>query len=116
VNPRFQADEDLDPKIVSGLRRREPALDFQTAQEANALGLPDPTVLALAAQQGRILVTHDRKTMPLHFADFVERYDCPGVIIVSRKAPAKTVIEELLLIWSASDAEEWRNVIISIPR
>jgi predicted nuclease of predicted toxin-antitoxin system len=46
-------------------------MDFQTAQEAGLRGLPDPEVLACAADDRRILVTHDRRTMPAHFADFI---------------------------------------------
>ncbi|MDP1586812.1 MAG: hypothetical protein Q8M07_03615 [Prosthecobacter sp.] len=33
MKPRFQADADLDQRIVAGLARLEPAVDFQTAHE-----------------------------------------------------------------------------------
>lgn len=65
---QFQADADFNVEVVLGLLRREPGIDFQTAAEANLRGVPDPEVLALAAQEQRILVTHDRRTMPRHFA------------------------------------------------
>ena len=68
---RFQADADLNAEIVAGVLRREPGIDFQTADEARLRGLLDPEVLALAAQENRILVTHDRRTMPRHFADYL---------------------------------------------
>ena len=61
---RFQADADLNAEIVAGVLRREPSIDFQTADEANLRRFPDPEVLALAAQENRILVTHDGRTMP----------------------------------------------------
>jgi len=62
---RFQADNDLDQRIVVGTRRLDPAIDFQSAPALGLhLGVPDEQVLALAAHQGRILVTHDRKTCP----------------------------------------------------
>jgi hypothetical protein len=57
----FQADADLNAEIVAGVLRREPSIDFQTADEANLRRFPDPEVLALAAQENRILVTHDRR-------------------------------------------------------
>lgn len=53
--PRFQADENLNAKIIAGLIRRESSLDFQTAKAAGILGLSDPEVLAIAAREGRIL-------------------------------------------------------------
>ncbi len=64
---RFQADADLNQIIVKATLRLEPGIDFQTAPTAGLAGLRDSEVLALAARQGRILVSHDRKTMPGHF-------------------------------------------------
>ena len=63
MRPRFQADANLNAKIVSGLRRRAPSLDFQTASGAHILDLTDPEVLAIAASEGRIIVSHDRETI-----------------------------------------------------
>ena len=56
---RFMADADLNDAIVGGCRRREPAIDFMSANDANLEGVPDPEVLALAAAENRILVSHD---------------------------------------------------------
>jgi hypothetical protein len=46
--PLFQADENLNAKIISGLLRREPSLNFQTAKAGKLLGLTDPEVLGSA--------------------------------------------------------------------
>lgn len=112
---RFQADADLNEDIAAGVVRREPTIDFQTAEEANLRGLSDPQVLSLAAQENRILVTHDRRTMPLHFADFIVNQKSPGVLIIAQKVNVNVAIEELLLIWAASDAEEWLDIIVDLP-
>ena len=48
---KFQADADLNEDIVIGVRRREPAVDFQTATEAGLSGVPDEQVLGLAARE-----------------------------------------------------------------
>ena len=48
---RFLADADLNRAIVNGAVRREPSLDFMTAQAARLRGLDDPEVLALAAER-----------------------------------------------------------------
>ena len=95
--------------------RRESAIDFQTAFTAGLKGVKDPEVLAIAAKQGRILVSHDRKTMPSEFAEFIANNQSAGVIIVSRKLAIEVVIEELLIIWSASSAEEWVDRIAKLP-
>jgi len=60
----FQADNDLDQRIVAAILRIEPTINFQTAVELNLHGLDDLSVLALAAFEGRILVSHDQSTMP----------------------------------------------------
>lgn len=79
---RFLADADFNHAIVKGCRRREPALDFLSANAAMLEGVPDPNVLALAADQGRILVTHDRQTMPQHFGAFLmSGRSSPGVFL-----------------------------------
>ena len=113
---RFLADADFNHAIVKGCRRHEPAMDFLSANEARLEGLPDPDVLALAAEQGRILVTHDHQTMPQHFGEFLmSGRSSPGVFLVSQDAPIGEVIDALVLIWAASDAGEWKNRIVNIP-
>ncbi len=113
---RFLADASLRGAIVRGCRRREPSVDFLSAIDANLAGVPDPDVLALAAAQERVLVSHDFQTMPRHFADFLEAQEfSPGLILVPQYLPIGEAIDELLLIWGASEPEEWYNRIQTIP-
>lgn len=56
---RFQADADFNQIIVKATLRLEPSIDFQTAHAAGLVGQDDPDVLKLAAEQGRVLVSHD---------------------------------------------------------
>ncbi len=104
---RFQADADLNHIIVKATLRREPGIDFQIAHVANLAGVGDQEVLALAAQAGRVLVTHDRKTMPKNFAEFIVHTSSSGVVVIPQKLPVRAAVEDLLLIWTASEAEEW---------
>ena len=112
---RFQADADFNQIIVRATLRREPTIDFQTAQAAKLTGLKDEDVLAITANGGRLLVTHDRKTIPHHFAEFITSQTSPGVLIVPQKLPVADVVEDLILIWAVSEAEEWNNRIHSLP-
>jgi hypothetical protein len=111
----ISADADLNQKIVMALRRREPAIDFQSAHEGSFAGRPDPEMLAIAAGAGRVLVSHDRRTMIRHFAGFLRNQTSPGLIIVSQDADAALVIEDLLLVWAVTDAEDWMNRIELVP-
>ena len=112
---RFQADADLNEDIVKGLLRREPGVDFRTAAAAGLRGLTDQQVLQLAAEENRVLVSHDRKTMPQAFARLIRSAASPGLIIVSQKTDLLSAIEGILLVWLASEAEEWKNRICTIP-
>ncbi len=112
---RYQADADLNQAIVTGVLRQEPKVDFQNAFNAGLEGVKDSEVLAIAARQGRVLVSHDRKTMPSEFAEFITSNQSAGVIIVSQKLPIELVIEELLMIWAASSAPEWIDRIAKLP-
>jgi len=68
---RFQADADIDPDIRRGLLRREPSIDFRSAAGVIPDGTLDPQVLRMAAEDNRVLVSGDLRTMPLHFEAFV---------------------------------------------
>jgi hypothetical protein len=72
-------------------------------------------VLRIAAESGRVLVSHDRKTMPAHFARFLKSRSSPGVIIVAQDLDVGAAVEDLLLIWAASEAEEWRDQLGFVP-
>ena len=113
---RFQADADLNQDIVTGTLLREPAIDFQTAGAAGIVGLSDSAVVEFAAREGRILVSHDKRTMTAHFKVFLARGGrSPGLLIVPQKADLGSVIETLILIWAASEPEEWEDGIDYIP-
>lgn len=112
---RFQADADLNQTILLAAVRRSPELDFQSATDACLAGLNDSEVLALASEQGRILVTHDRKTMPRHFADFVNHSCSAGVIVIPQSLPVSRATDDLLLIASATNPDEWINRIVFLP-
>lgn len=115
MNVRFLADADLNQAILQGTIRRELSIDFQTAHGAGLSGLSDPEVLAIASDDGRVLVTHDQKTMPTHFGEFIITHTSPGVLVVPQHFPISSAIEELILIWSVTEAEEWVNRICYLP-
>jgi hypothetical protein len=116
VRPRFQADNDLRSSIRTGVLRREPSIDFQSAYAASLDGVPDPDVLRMAMTQGRILISHDENSMPGHFADFLASGSrSPGVLMVPQGTPVGAVIGSVLLIWIGSEADEWIDRIVWLP-
>ena len=112
---RFQADADLNQIILLATVRREPAIDFQTAFAAGLADLRDQDVLAMAARTGRVLVTHDGRTMPRHFAELITTDTSAGLLIIPQHLSATSAVDDLLLIWFATEAEEWINRICFLP-
>lgn len=112
---RFQADADLNHIIVSAVMRRAPAIDFRTATATGLAGVKDQEVLALAARDGRILVSHDQRTMPRHFGEFIASHRSPGLIVVPQHLPLGDVVDDLILIVTATQPEEWTERIVFLP-
>ena len=118
-SPRFLTDENFNLLIVTGLLDVRPRMDILTLQAAGMLHTPDPLVLAYASEQDRILLSHDLRTMPQHFADFfaglpANRHS-PGVILIPQKTPVGAAIQWLLEIWEASRHDEWRDRLTYLP-
>lgn len=112
----FQADADLHAPIIKGIKRRQRLIDFATAHESGLAGLDDRAVLALAASNGRLLVSHDVSTMPEEFSNFIHEQPSPGVILISQELSYREAIEGLLRVWSTTEAEDWQNVLSFLPR
>jgi len=78
--------------------------------------MTDLDVLALSAEEGRILVSHDINTLPVHFRRFLaEGHSSPGVFLIPQSLQISRAIDELVLVWSASEAGEWRNLLVWLP-
>lgn len=56
---RLLADEDFNNQIVRGILRRRPEIDIVRVQDVGLSETDDRVILEWAAQQGRILLTHD---------------------------------------------------------
>lgn len=115
--PRYLADNDLRDRIVFGVRRREPTIAFELARKVDLRDKPDPEVLAFAATNGMIVVSHDVITMPAHAANRIERgLAMPGLILAAQSLPDRNVIDWIELIWGATEADEWHNTIRFLSR
>lgn len=113
---RFLSDENFSGDLVRGIRLRLPGIDLVRAQDTGLIARDDPAVLAWAADHDRILITHDRATMPdFAFDRIVSGLAMPGVIVVNDFLPPRQVIDELVLIASCSMPEDWRGRVLYLP-
>jgi Domain of unknown function (DUF5615) len=98
------------------LRRRQPAVDIVRVQDTGLSGADDPTILRSAAEQGRVLLTHDVSTITKHAYERVrDGQPMPGILEVIRTLPIAAVIDDLLLLAECSADGEWEGQVLYWP-
>lgn len=113
---RLLADENLDNTIIRGLLRRNPDIDIVRVQDINLSGEDDPIVLEWAANQGRILLTHDVATITRYaYERLAKNLAMPGVIEIHTDAAIGRVIEDLFMILECGTPEDLDGQIYYLP-
>lgn len=113
---RLATDEDFNNKILRGLRRRDSELDILRVQDAGLAGYDDLEILAWAADEDRVLLTHDVNTLVGFAYDrIVAGLPMPGVFAVRRSLTVAQAIEDILLLAQCSDDGEWRDRVLFLP-
>ena len=104
---RLVADENFNHDIVRGVWLRDPAFDVVRVQDLGLLQADDPDLLAWAADHDRIVLTHDRATIPDFAYDRVlVGESMPGVFVLNDRLPIRIAIDELLLVNGCSEQVE----------
>jgi len=117
-NLHFLLDENLSPIIRRELRQRAPQLEVLRVGDVGAppLATPDEMILQWIEETGYVLVTDNRRSMPVHLErHYAQGRHIPGILLIRRGTSLGNIIEELLLIWHASEAAEYRDRIQFIP-
>jgi|SRR3990170_8601530 len=110
------ADENFNNDIVRGLLRRKPDLDIVRIQDVGLSGADDATVLEWAAQENRVLLTHDVTTITKYAYERLRASKrMPGVIEVNRSVPIGVAIDDILLLAETSREGEWDGQILYLP-
>ena len=112
----FAADENFNIHIVNGVLRRVPTAEIVRVQDAGLEGADDPAVLEWAANQGRVLLTHDVNTLTAFaFRRVAQGLAMPGVFEVSLKVPISVAIEDIVLLSECSVEGEWEGQVNYLP-
>lgn len=116
MSVRLLADEHIARSLIVGLRRLIDGVDIVRVQDVGLRAADDPSILQWAAQQERILVTHDARTVPdFAYERVAAGLPMPGVFVVGTRLPIGAAIAELSLVVSASDATDWMNRVVYLP-
>ena len=110
------ADENFNNNIVRGVRLRDTNIDLVRVQDVGLSGANDPTVLEWAAEQQRILLTHDVATITAFAYERVRAgQPMPGVFEVGRSVAVRSAIEDIVLLASCSEDGEWDGRVQYLP-
>jgi Domain of unknown function (DUF5615) len=110
------ADENFNSAILRGLIRLKGDLDILRVQDVGLSSKDDPVILEWAANENRVLLTHDVSTITKYAYHRVRMGQyMPGVIEVSRKVPLATAIDEILFIAEVCELGELEGQIIYLP-
>jgi predicted nuclease of predicted toxin-antitoxin system len=91
-------------------------VDIVRVQDTDLIGSPDPIILAWAAADNRVVLTHDRDTMPNFAYDRVRAGEpMPGVFLVSDRMPKGEAIEQLLLALECLAADDCKDHVMYFP-
>jgi len=113
---RLVADENLTNGIIRGLVRRNAQLDIVRVQDVGLSGADDPTILTWAAETGRVLLTHDIRTIPRYADQRIETgQPMPGVFVIPGFLSVGQVIDQLLLLVECSLEGEWEGQVCYLP-
>jgi predicted nuclease of predicted toxin-antitoxin system len=113
---RFLADHDLNQHILTGVTRGEPLIEFQRVADAGLSRARDDAILEYAAREGLVVVSHDVNTMPAAaFHRIKLGQPLAGLLMVKQSESIGSIIRSLLLIWQASELDEWKDQVVFLP-
>jgi Domain of unknown function (DUF5615) len=113
---RLLADQNFNERIVRGLVRLQPTVDVLHVRNIGFSAASDPVILERAAADGRILLTHDRQTVPAFAYGRVSAgASMAGFFLVSKMLPIGQAIEEILLAIQCMSPEECKDLVKYFP-
>ncbi len=115
---RYLLDENMDVMLRKALLRREPDMTVWKIGDPDTppKGTLDPEIFVWCEENSFILVTNNRKSMPGHLQEHLnEGRHSPGIFVLSPNMSTVEIIDELTLIWQASEMEEYFDLLLYLP-
>ena len=113
---KFLTDEDYNNIVLGGLLLRLPEVNVVRVQDVGLMNTHDSLVLAWAAQENRIVLTHDVTTLlDEAYERVAEGLPMPGVMVSPQLSPVAPVINNLVFIVQNSSDNEWQDSVVFLP-
>lgn len=112
---RMLTDEDFNGRIVRGVFRLLPNLDCVRIQDIGLQSASDADILQ-AADDRRVLLTHDVKTMPVYaYNRTTSGEPMPGLIVCPQHLLIGSAIADVALLVGCGERGEWEGKVIYPP-
>ncbi len=115
---KYLMDENVDPVYTNQLRRQKPDLVVWAVGEPDTpvKGTLDPEILYWCEEHNFVLITNNRKSMPVHLTDHIaEGHHMTGIFILNPNLSTGQNLDELILLAEYSFNNEYQNQIIHLP-
>jgi hypothetical protein len=113
---RLLTDENFNHLILRGLKARTPVFDFVSVRQIGFAGVEDLALLRWAAENYRVILTHDIKTMIPYAKQLLQRGEpMSGVIAIPQTVPIGRAIEDLELVIACYSQAEFLGSIQHLP-
>lgn len=113
---RLLVDENFNGHIVDGLLQRELKLDLVHVRNVGLAEAPDAKILEWAAAHGRVLLTHDRQTVPAFaYGRVAASESMPGVFLINSDMSPGQAIDDILVAVHCLSPDECANVVRYFP-
>ena len=115
---RYLLDENMPHGVRDQLLYHDPDIQVLCIGYGNSppIGTPDPIILDWIEQNNYILVSRNRKTMPKHLKNHLDKgKHVPGIILLRHRIPMGQLIEDLLLIQETCYFKDYQDHIEYLP-
>jgi len=115
---KYLLDEHVNPRLRKAIKRSAPDIVVWRVGDPSAppLSAPDQEILIWCEERGFSLVTNNRESMPVHLRyHLAAGRHTPGIFTLNPNMTIGETAEELVLIWGASEAEEYVDQLNYLP-
>ncbi len=115
---KFLLDENVDLIYKAQLQRRKTDVVVWAVGDPGAppKSTLDPEILCWCEEHNCLLLTNNRKSMPIHLTDHIAQCrHVPGILILNPDLSIGQTLDELILIAEASFDDEYQDQIVHLP-